>query len=88
MPKTSAKSNVESTLFKTDRGSAKYYILYFVLYAIVVMIVWPLIDWIIDSINNKSFEYTVGSHIIAPIIFAAIFTLIEIIWVSVIKKKK
>ena len=88
MSNTAAKPNVESTIFKAERGSAKYYILYFIFYTAFTMIIWPVIDLIIDSINNKSFEYSVGSHVIAPLIFGVIVTLVEIIWVSVIKKKK
>lgn len=87
MPNTTAKKNVESKVFKADRGSGKYYFLYFVTYTLIALILWPLIDLIFSAINNQPFEYSIVSDLITPVIFGVVFTLIEMLYVSIIKKK-
>lgn len=43
------------------------------------MIAFPLVDWVFSKINHEAFTFTVAEHIIHPIVFGIILSVIELI---------
>ena len=60
---------------KIDSGTVKYLIYLIILTSIFGFIVYPLFDYLICKIFTKTtFVYSVGKHIIQPLIFAFIYS--------------
>lgn len=62
----------------------KFYLMNFVGF----IIIWPLFDLIIASISHREFQYNVVSHIGTPAIWAALFTVFDVVWYKNRSKKK
>lgn len=63
---------------KIEENLALYMLVQFLSMTIAALIIWPLFDMFFDNmITNSTFHYSVGEHIIGPIIFGAIMAIIE-----------
>ena len=82
------KSVKKSTELTVERGSVKYYAVEFVCLVVAAIIIWPLLDMLICAVfTHSEFAYSVPQHILEPILFAAIFTLIDFVVFKCQEKK-
>lgn len=69
-----------------EENKKLYFIVNFVVTAIIAMIVFPGLDFLWDKfISKKTFEYSYADHIIEPVVFALIYSVLIILFQ---KKKK
>ena len=72
---------------KIERDSILYLVLQSLTTAIMGIIIWPLFDLILCKfITNSKFVYSIHNHIIQPIIFGIIISIV--FWVSEKHSKK
>ena len=55
-----------------DKKEIRYFIILFV----CSIILWPLLDYCTTLITNEVFEYSVYEHVLEPVIFSFLITLI------------
>ena len=62
---------------KIEKGSTKFLFAQMISTAIVAMIIWPLFDlFYCGVIEHSEFHYSVFDHIVEPIIFAIVISLV------------
>jgi hypothetical protein len=60
-----------------ERGSFKHLIFQMIAFTVAALIIFPLGDWLWDLIfTHKGFEFSVGQHIIEPIVFGVVAGLV------------
>lgn len=69
-----------------ERGSIKYLILLILWTAIFGLVLFPLFDFLSDALMNKTFTYSVDTHLVLPIVFAIVYGLTY--WLLDRRKKK
>ena len=69
----------KKTIFTPER-TVRYFLLEFVFIAIVGIIIWPLMDLIFTAIGGGSFTWGIGEHLVSPVVFALIVTIVEFIF--------
>lgn len=63
---------------KIEENLALFMLVQFLSMTIAALIIWPLFDMFFDHfITNSTFHYSVGEHVIGPIIFGVIMAIIE-----------
>lgn len=63
---------------KIEENLALYMLVQFLSMTVAALIIWPLFDMFFDHfITNSTFHYSVGEHIIGPIVFGVIMAIIE-----------
>ena len=63
---------------KIEENLALYMLVQFISMTVAALIIWPLFDMFFDNvITNSTFHYSVGEHIVGPIIFGVIMAIIE-----------
>lgn len=56
-----------------ERGLIKYLILLILWTAIVGLVLFPLFDMLSACTNKNNFVYSIGEHIVLPVIFAIVY---------------
>ena len=73
-------SDSKKTNILTPRRTVSYFFVEFIAIAIASFAIWPLIDLIFAGIEHKDFVWSIGSHLVSPLIFALLFTTAEFIF--------
>ncbi len=74
-------SDSKKTNILTPRRTVSYFFLEVITIGIAGMIIWPLLDLLLSkTIENKDFVWNVKDHIVEPLIFALLITIIEFIF--------
>ena len=56
-----------------EKGSFKHLIVQVIVFTVAALIIFPIGDWLWDLIfTHNGFEFSVGEHILEPIIFGVI----------------
>lgn len=71
----------------TPKRTAKYFIVSLIGTIIAALIIWPLLDMLFDQISGKTFSYNVMDHVVGPIIFSIIISVLEFIFWNFFHKK-
>lgn len=73
------KKEEKKSIFTPER-TFKFFIIDFLTIAIASIIIWPLLDLLFAAIRGNAFTWTVQEHILSPIIFAFIVTVVEFVF--------
>ena len=58
-----------------------YFLVYLIVFIVVAILLWPLFDLIVCNVfTHSEFVWTVQEHIIQPIVFGVIITIIEFLY--------
>ncbi len=79
--------NAEKNIFTPERN-VRFFFVEFIGIFIAGLIIWPLIDFIMVSISGRSFAWTVGDHLVAPLIFALLITIVEFVFWNFFHREK
>ena len=64
----------------TPERTLKFFIIDFLAVSIASFVIWPLLDLLFAAIRGDNFTWTVQEHILSPIIFALIITVVEFVF--------
>ena len=74
--------------FEPER-TVRFFIINVILSSIVAMIIWPLMDLLFCAVfTHEEFKYTFGNHIVEPVIFMLLVTVVEFLTWNVWHKDK
>ena len=69
----------KKSIFTPER-TPRFFIIESLAIAIASIILWPLFDLLFDSMRGNNFTWSVYEHLLSPIIFAIVITIIEFVF--------